>query len=227
MINTILSGCSDGCLKCDSNKNRCLLCDITAHFKIQNGGCVLRELENCVLNNNQGQCLACKENFFLDLSSLKCVEIVEELLIENCAVYGHRGTCIYCKENYFLKQQECLNVETAISNCNYHNSQGLCLMCKPNSVLSLDQLSCSDSQSIAKCSTYSYSDCYSCNQEFTKNRNNYLYEMFGFQNSENYKKLYQKLMDINSNFIDGQKFNICQRNIVPYCQEFQTFNTCK
>lgn len=72
--NLINSACSDGCLKCGKG-SKCLVCDLSNFYINKAGTCELRSAQNCHLLSNEGNCLRCNRDYYLDQSTLKCVEI--------------------------------------------------------------------------------------------------------------------------------------------------------
>lgn len=83
------ASCGEGCMSCNSMTNTCNLCDQANKFFYSQGtnSCVRRVTENCFAYDFYGNCLKCNENYFLDINTQTCVEVLSNCLIDNCLEY--------------------------------------------------------------------------------------------------------------------------------------------
>ena len=142
--------CKEGCLKCDANDN-CLICDLSKKFFLDAGTCKLSDKTNCLLVGNDGNCLACNLDFFLDSNTKNCVAVDTTKKITNCASYSATQICNACVTAYFLKDAKCSAVTKSISNCSLYIDDGKCGACSGNYILALDTLSCIEEPANQKC----------------------------------------------------------------------------
>lgn len=102
---TYFSKCSNGCLKCNLETKKCLFCDITSNYILEDGKCILLQYENCILYDINGECIRCKEKFYLN--ERNCVSVSEAKLIDKCLFYRNEDFCEQCEEKYFFNDGKC------------------------------------------------------------------------------------------------------------------------
>lgn len=63
------SQCTVGCLNCyyneEEDKYQCLFCDIINEYILEDGVCIPLKYPNCLKYNLDGDCLKCKNNYYV------------------------------------------------------------------------------------------------------------------------------------------------------------------
>ena len=214
--------CSPGCLKCLPN-SECFICDFINHYQITpKKTCELKKMENCLYLDQNGKCLKCSQNHYKDVITSNCIK--NENSIENCIFYKSSNSCSICQKGFYIKSSRCEKVKDEIDNCLVNSSETSCIECDTGFVKSLDYLSCEKIDDNTNCSLFNFVSCENCVAGFSKNQSFY-------------KKYF--LEDINIGFLvnfytnhfsgvnTGFHINVCQKNIIDNCINFENYNKCK
>lgn len=222
---TINSKCSDGCLQC---KNKiCRLCDSSTNYILQQGECQQKDLPNCEVQNNTGNCLVCQEPYHLDLSIKKCIQISDNNLIPNCQSYSGPNSCHFCKKDFYFNSGVCEQIGSPISNCDLENGKALCEICSPGFIRSIDQKTCLESPGVDNCSTYTNIKCEECSSGFLSNKNSYLESIFTFLTVGSRDLFNMRVYDLERGVVDMKKYKECQSLTISNCLQYLDFNKCK
>ena len=133
------------CNECNFNEKLCSECEL-GYFPDENGGCSYTD--NCEVSY-RGECLKCKDNFFL-VSSTKICKYSNIDDLRNCDVINtDTGFCDTCKDGYFLNagDKKC----TEIENC-YESLYGVCQRC-------IDGYYLDKRQDLCKIQKYQFINC--------------------------------------------------------------------
>ena len=211
--------CTIGCLKCN-NQNQCLLCDITQGYQLLANSCRLNTQTNCALFSQNGNCVQCANNFYMDINSQNCVAIGSTNVIANCLNYNSAQACILCNKNNFLVGGSCNAVNNTIANCISYSSNNVCMSCNQGFLLSNDMSSCVALPSANNCLFYSYIGCRQCNSGFVVNQN------FYFSNFNSPTSLNNYLANMVQPSTEWIGLNVCQSVTVNNCAVYTAFNVC-
>ena len=211
--------CTIGCVKCN-NQNQCLLCDITNGYQLTTTTCKLNSQTNCALFAQNGNCIMCASNFYMDINSQSCLAIGTASVVTNCKNYNSAQACVMCSNNFALTGGACIAVNSTIPNCNMYSVNGVCASCATGFVLSNDFIVCVALPSNSNCLAYTYIGCRQCSTGFVMNPNNY----FTNFNSPSYINTFLANIVSPSNQWIG--LNVCQAVTVTNCAVYSSFNTC-
>ena len=227
VLATIKTECGEGCLKCDNLRNKCIFCDPKENYKTMRGNCVKTKNENCAISSLDGNCLHCKESYFLDLYTYKCVEIPKEGTIANCSEYSGNNRCSKCLDSFFLnRDNECMEISSPISNCEVYKTSDQCVLCEKGFLLGVDYKTCAEPTQLENCSSYTQLKCISCNSGYTQNENNFIYELLGFYNKKNIRNLEQRFITDTGINLNSCRSDTCQRLYVENCSVYASFDEC-
>lgn len=227
VLTTIKSECGEGCLKCDIKRNKCIFCDPKENYKTIRGNCIKAKNENCAISSLDGNCLHCKEKYFLDLYTFRCVEIPKEGTVMNCLEYVGNNRCSKCEDSFFLnRENECMELSSPISNCEVYKSSDECILCEKGYLLGIDYKTCEEPSKLDNCGRYTQLKCVSCDSGYIKNENNFIYELLGFYNKRNVKNLEQEFVLETGINLSTCRSNTCQRLSVENCAVYASFDEC-
>ncbi len=215
------NSCEKGCLKCSPDSN-CEICDFLNHYSLTlSKTCEIKKVENCLYLDNSGKCLKCEKNFYQDKVSLNCVKIEE--LIENCVFYKSWNSCLICEKGFFLKSSGCETVEEDIEGCLVYSSETSCTECEKGYVRSLDYLSCRKISGNEFCSLFNFVHCGTCASGYSKNQS--YYKKYFLES--NIGNLVSFFVNQGAGINTGFPVNVCQKNIIENCINFESYNKCK
>ena len=123
-----VEACDKGCLKCNS-KNECVFCDTSNNYYLSGVSCAVSALTNCFLLNSNGECGQCAANYYIDVSTKKCVAVETLKQVANCSYYGSAQVCIKCAKNFYIKDTTCAAVVKIVDNCETYSDDGKCVGC--------------------------------------------------------------------------------------------------
>ena len=173
LINPSISTCAAGCLKCNAS-DECIFSDATNFYRLDGATAEQVSVPNCISVNMRGECLSCKEDYYLDTSTNKCVLVPENSLIDDCILYSSANSCFSCESGFFLTQNICASIENTIANCDVYADATTCRKCRAGYLLYFDSLSCVPAPSTPNCSNYSFVKCKECNSGYVLSSNDYL-----------------------------------------------------
>lgn len=101
-ISYVLSSCKEGCLKCDIEKDMCILCDLKDGYQTIRGRCISAKQKNCAIQNHKGNCLRCDPGYFVDSFTYTCVESSKAGTVANCQEYIVDNKCSKCETEFYL-----------------------------------------------------------------------------------------------------------------------------
>ena len=222
LIGLTFQACDKGCLKC-TTKNDCLFCDITNGYFLSNGNCALSAITNCLVLNSNGECGQCKENYFLDSSTKKCVAVPTANQIANCSLYGNGQVCIKCAKSFYISAGKCAAVVKVIDNCETYSGDGFCIGCSVGSIFNAARDGCVAKPDIGGCAAYSFVDCKTCASGFIQNLNLYF---VGYQNSAS--SISADIQNFMSSGVanDWTALSRCQKIQDDNCLTALAFNVC-
>jgi proprotein convertase subtilisin/kexin type 5 len=141
---TTCSACYPGyTLAADSQ--RCLIVCPEGYY-LKDGACTFCLGNYCQLCATTGQCLACRDLFYLNQTDYNCYQCSNiDLYCYTCQ--STAAVCTSCVEGFFLSANKCILVGTcAISNCAacyYSLNASTCLLCNPGYTLGGSNTTCS------------------------------------------------------------------------------------
>ena len=145
--------CGPGCLKCDKETAKCLICDFQQFYFLVDGYCIESIIPNCLLAFIPSTCAICKAGYYPFEST--CEEIDEYREVINCEYYSEDQRCIKCQDNYYLDQNKCKKSSKKIENCVIYRNDGKCAVCaigKPNE----EADACPNYNKYDNCDLYNY-----------------------------------------------------------------------
>lgn len=214
--------CGEGCLKCTTT-DQCLICDTLQSYKLVETKCEKNSIENCIISNLTGDCLGCKEDFYLDSVSKKCVKIDELKKIENCGNYDNKQNCENCIGEFVVKNGVCDVVSSTIDNCEIYNSDGSCNICNSNFIKSLNG-KCKASDG---CLYYGEVQCETCKSGFIRNNNIFFDSLFNFDSNASKDFL---IDTVNSFFEKKQSlriYDVCELESIWNCVKYKNNEECE
>jgi hypothetical protein len=222
-----LEECIAGCLKCNE-RDECLFCDFKNNYKIQGISCQAVTINNCSLIDISGNCLSCKEKFYLDKATNKCVEI-KAGGVANCIRYSGASECSACEAGFYVFEAQCKAVPTPVANCTLADSNDpkLCLQCSPGYILVPDRTNCTKITEIDNCSSYSIASCQTCKAGYLLNTNKYLEDIYQLTSSEAQFNLLSKINYDMTDYKDQGYFATCSKITIQNCAEVQDIDKCK
>ena len=222
------SHCLEGCLKCNS-RDECQFCDGTKKYILDVITCKKIELANCDTISTTGNCIVCAENFYIDQATLKCMEITSDTEVENCSIYASAGVCQVCQKDFFVKEGGCEAIPTPIPNCLKADSSELtrCDECDPGFLLALDKKTCNPLTKIDNCAGYSNLMCRTCRDDYVKENNIYIDQIYNFNTEAAKFVVLQSLLHDSNDFVDQGVYNVCKKKEVSNCVVFSRYNECK
>ena len=151
----------NNCLKCDKPNSKCLACNTSTFYFIQNLVCAKSTKTNCLKINQVGFCTLCSPNYFVKIGS--CAAVVP---INSCDVYNTASfstVCIKCLDGNILVSNKCLKI---IPNCfEYDPSDGSCFQCQNTMMINPGKTSCIPGTS-DNCQVYYLNRCNGCNDGY-------------------------------------------------------------
>ena len=122
-----LQACDKGCLKCNA-KNECIFCDTSNNYYLSGVNCAVSTLTNCLLLNSNGECGQCAANYYIDVSTKKCVAVETLKQVANCSYYGSAQVCINdrrCSANFVRLYERPRASLTACASCASMTGSGI------------------------------------------------------------------------------------------------------
>ena len=203
-----------------------MFCDVSLGFKTLRGKCIRVKTQNCAISNFEGFCLSCKDGYYLDPYTLKCIEVLQAGTVLNCKQYMADNTCSVCDPDFGLTiENKCIPVPNRIDGCEVYKTKDFCAVCSSELLLSMDYKSCIKPKPETECANYSQLKCVECASGFIYNRNNFVYEQLSFTNKLNVHMLENRLVE-DQGVTHFTRLNTCQRLTVPNCSVHATFNEC-
>ena len=177
-ITQIYAQCNSGCLVCLSS-NICAFCDYKGYI-LSGIKCVAFTSQNCVYWDQSGACLACVSGYYVDVITVKCIQVSTSNSISNCNVYASSASCSSCSSGFLLVSNVCVQTNTTITGCSIYDqsNKGQCISCQPNYILHFNLSACIAVSPIPGCVGYNLASCLSCAANYTLNLN--LYQTIAF-----------------------------------------------
>lgn len=218
------STCSDGCLRCGKD-NTCLFCDFTSQYIMKEGSCIKNSNPDCKIMNQNGNCMMCKDNHFLDISVGTCVAVPADQEIKNCLSYGSLTICKKCAGNFYLENGACYDVDLKVPGCKVHGKD-VCLECDKGRILHPKKERCIEDPKKDNCLNYGYLKCNQCREGFVLNPNFFLHNLFGNFNLDK-TKIRGFLNNVLNEKIDNTGISPCQPLEVKNCLIYDDSFRCK
>lgn len=221
--------CSKGCLSCGSDF-KCKICDTPKFFALDNSRCrSVTELENCLSIDSNGKCLQCVANYYVDLSTQKCVVVEALIQIDNCSVYSSNKTCIYCKSGFYVVNSTCVKSANILEKCEIQFDDKSCLTCKPGFFMKLDGSGCSSLPAGASdCLNYSLVTCKNCLSGYILDYNKYIKDFkTSLNSSAAADELVATVMYEQTKNVNKGLSAMCIQPVMIGCIDFETSSKCK
>ena len=220
----IASACSDYCLRCDASQT-CLFCDASSGFALNAAnGCQKLSDSNCAQFDAFGNCLVCAADYFLDLNSRKCTQVVSP--IANCKLYFSQRTCLVCLPGFGITNGSCGALAVPIANC-LNQQNNVCLQCESRYVPSLKGDACKEvSSTQANCAFQQSVECVQCASGYVLNYNYYLTQILGFQYTHQQNLLASFITKRDAGDRGAFALEVCQQGQVANCLAHVDATTC-
>ena len=212
--------CDRGCLKCNT-KNECVFCDNTNGFFLSLGKCSQSTLANCSWLAQNGDCLRCAANFYLDFSTKKCVAVETAKLIANCSFYSSIQACTLCAKGYFIKDGKCVAVTKTVDNCENYKDDGKCENCASGFLFNATRDACIASPNISGCGSYTFLECKACSFGYISNDNLY-FNAWQLTSTPIYDAIWRSFIGIR----DWMPTSRCQKIEDPNCKVASSAKVC-
>ena len=128
-----------GCLVMDPSNIYCMSCDHSQLYYLSKANCVRCGVQSCDQISPAGNCIACKQGYYLR-QGLVCVVVT---MIPGCITYSTTAptsVCLACNPNTMLVNGVCL---PTVANCtDYIPGTNLCAHCADGFTQSQDWASC-------------------------------------------------------------------------------------
>lgn len=220
LIYKIAAQCTTGCLRCNNN-NQCLVCDVSSNYILSGSTCSVSSQTNCNLLAQNGACVLCNPNYFLDTNSNKCVAVSSSSQIVGCNVYSNAQMCSTCAGSYYVQSGKCVSVNATVANCQVYAGNGVCGVCGSGYILSGDMANCTATPKNDNCAAYSFIGCATCNTGFVMNPNLYF---VGLNSANSITRLIYSVQTGPTGKWVG--LNVCQATTVANCLVFASFKEC-
>lgn len=222
-----LSSCGQGCLKCNTAFDNCLLCDFVSNYVLSSENrCSIKTRERCQIMSPIGECLQCATGYYFDIGADACLEVPRINLVSNCQFYGGANSCQTCLEGYYLEGNQCLNVQHSITGCRAYSTPVRCAECDSGYVLHPSGNRCV-SVSSSDCLFQNHLQCDSCAPGFALDYNFFIEGLFGKASIDRA----QAVDFLTSAYIKGlpySKLNTpCRPLEIDNCEEYESFTVCK
>ena len=172
---TLARACSEGCIRCNTATNECVVCDLRLNFVPDgSGGCVSRPIVGCINTDADGGCYVCDNGRYYDFNTKTCP--LASPLITHCRKYTGPSSCSVCMKGYYLTGNTCVQVGTnsLIANCVTYSSATTCSECEVNFIPNINGTFCTW-VNIVNCSNYRNYQCKKCDTtQAIMNQNTYL-----------------------------------------------------
>ena len=172
-VSYVLTLCSEGCLKCDS-EDHCILSDASMAYVLKEHKAVMLNRPFCLYVDLAGNCLQCEDLFHVDPATGLCVDVHPKQTRVSCLLYSSESKCVECGDQTYLKDGACAPVKEVINGCVVYDTESTCKECHTNSVLSLDKKHCSNDSGMLNCSAASHVECVKCDKGHILDPNLYL-----------------------------------------------------
>ena len=217
--------CHNGCLRCGKD-DRCLFCDYTSNYIMKEGGCIINTNPDCKIMDQNGRCLMCNNNYFLDISVGSCVSVPADKEIRNCLSYGSLTVCKKCAANSYLQNGKCFDIELRVPGCKVQGKD-ICLECDKGRILHPSRERCMSDPLEDNCLNYGYLKCNQCKSGFVLNPNYFLHSLFGSQITLDQSKVRGFLNSVLNGKVDNISSSPCQPIEVKNCLVYEDFYKCK
>lgn len=116
-------------------------------------------VDRCKIYSNEGKCLYCIRDSFLNATSGVCQDISYSKLIQHCNIYSSQTTCYQCDSNYYLNATGACATNT-LENCAVQADAATCKTCVKGAFLANGKCSaaianCDVASSASICATCS------------------------------------------------------------------------
>lgn len=182
LINSADSSCTEGCLRCNTSLNICLVCDSLNLYYLSGTSCNRANISNCYRVDQKGHCSQCVTGYYFDESQNDCVEVPRAYLLQNCVIYSRFDFCKKCNaDSYLTSQGNCLPILVKIPNCNEYQIDNplICNQCFEGFVLSAHSSSCVSVSEInpsvidENCGSYTRVECLDCESPYMLSKSAY------------------------------------------------------
>lgn len=141
----VVDASADGVLDVDGGVCLCEECQVGYYLK-ENGECVEVKDQNCKEHDEEGVCVVCKDDYYLNGSEDKCYAYS----VSNCDEYDPlQNRCKSCNidisHSYLNEDGDCVN--GPIDNCLIYKDSQLCELCREDFGLTFDRKKCLDNNS--------------------------------------------------------------------------------
>lgn len=171
--------CSKGCLSCDTETQKCRVCDSLNMYFLSASSCNKSAVSNCYLVDSRGRCVQCITGYYFDAERDDCLEVPRAYLLQNCVTYSRFNFCSKCNaDSYLTASGNCLPVPVRIEHCNEYqpDDPAVCLQCFAGHVLTFDGSACTPLATLApsavdeNCGSYSRFQCQACQAPFVRSK---------------------------------------------------------
>lgn len=214
--------CAAGCLKC-SAANTCLLCDTSTRMFLLDGTCTQITDSNCAIAAQNGTCVQCLTNFYLDLNEKNCVAVSTANAGKNCALFSSTQACLFCKEGFYPSGGSCVTVANPVQQCQFYYADAGCLSCIKGYILALNQTTCLSTATAPNCMFYTYGICKQCAPNYTMNYNAYF---TSFATITYLNSLVTPIADAYVGINTAVPLSVCQGGSITNCVAYSNPVNC-
>ena len=233
LVSSLVSQCTDGCLRCDKLDENSAICDICDspgfYVPFGTGLCLKLEIENCevpTVDRSVSKCVRCVKEHIFDTTTNQCKKVAN--LIENCERYDSSADCQECAPGFYLTAATCTAVPTdnLITNCLGYNSDATaCLYCNSGFYLNQKTSTCDAVTAVDNCMAYTQNECLACSSGYLKNDNYKL--SLSYDSAFMQQVVFAQVNESEGNvMVVNASLNNCQKTSVLNCDTFETFDKC-
>lgn len=217
--------CGEGCIRCDSDANKCIACDFRKNYVLNaEGQCFVRHIAGCASIDADGNCYACQPGKYYEAGTNTC--LATSTTIASCRIMSGPRTCSLCLQGFYLNNGKCARIAAfaLISSCVAFGNANLCTECRAGFIPDINSRTCI-AVNTNTCSNYRNYTCRKCDTGASlTNRNAYLIKPFEENNAAVIRSNLTALVRGTSATIIN---SICLATTVSNCTTFRAFNRCE
>lgn len=219
--------CGQGCLKCNTAFDICMLCDFVSNYVLNSENtCSIKKREQCQVMSPVGDCMQCATGYFFDNNQDACLPVPKINLVQNCEYYANSSSCQTCFNGYYLSKNQCLAIQYTINGCVAYASANRCSECDIGTVLHPSGNRCV-SIATSQCLFQNHLRCDACAKGYGLDYKYFTEGLFG-TNTVNLDIIVPFITNAAINGVAYSQLKTpCRPLQIANCAEYDSFTVCK